>query len=485
MHPQINSLCSYKLSYLLTKKRITMHTIKQRLLFQYYRYLGRCAGHYLKKHNIFSIGINGSVGKTSARMIIYQTLKKTLPDSKIITSPKNFNGELWLSLSILEIKRRTPSVFTFFKVGCKAFIKALRWKKNYECIILEYGIDRPKEMDFLLNIHKPHIGVFTAIDAVHSEQFGDPSQIAAEEIKMLQNTREIAFLNTDDPYARQLLPELKIDTFTYQTNRSQNHYDISFNDEKINQNTDWTLTVSIPIQIKSTKLNITTNLLSKPNYGYLGVALTIANIYHTKIKGFELDFKTLLSTQLNFELQAWRCTLFQGKYESILIDSTYNASPLSMRKLIDTTLQINKSLPQKRKIMLVLWDMRELGDLTEQEHRLLAGYVQQSADYLVLLGDSMQKFLKDELTKIGFPLENLHMSTTAPDAGKRICDFLKQQKDKRIILFKGSQNTIFLEEALKKVLKNPEDSQQLTRQSSRRTNKKQRNTTLVNSTRTA
>lgn len=129
--------------------------------------------------------------------------------------------------------------------------------------------------------------------------------------------------------------------------------------------------------------------------------------------------------------------------------------------------------------------MRELGDLTEQEHRLLAGYVQQSADYLVLLGDSMQKFLKDELTKIGFPLENLHMSTTAPDAGKRICDFLKQQKDKRIILFKGSQNTIFLEEALKKVLKNPEDSEQLTRQSSRRTNKKQRNTTLVNSTRTA
>jgi UDP-N-acetylmuramyl pentapeptide synthase len=43
-----------------------------------------------------------------------------------------------------------------------------------------------------------------------------------------------------------------------------------------------------------------------------------------------------------------------------------------MRKLIDTTLQIQKSLKEKRKILLVLLDMRELGDLTEKEHRLLA-----------------------------------------------------------------------------------------------------------------
>jgi len=50
--------------------------------------------------------------------------------------------------------------------------------------------------------------------------------------------------------------------------------------------------------------------------------------------------------------------------------------------------------------MLVLGDMRELGDLTEKEHRLLAGYVQQSADFVVLLGTSMHQFLADELEKI-------------------------------------------------------------------------------------
>lgn len=90
--------------------------MKTKLLFQYYRFLGRCARHYLQKYQIFTIGINGSVGKTSCRMIIYQTLQKVLPEQRIYTSPKNFNGELGMSLSIFQIENWTPSVFMMVKV---------------------------------------------------------------------------------------------------------------------------------------------------------------------------------------------------------------------------------------------------------------------------------------------------------------------------------------------------------------------------------
>jgi len=72
-------------------------------------------------------------------------------------------------------------------------------------------------MEFLVKIAKPHIGVFTAIDAVHSEQFGDPSKIANEEVKMIKNTLEVAFLNENDGYAMQLKDMIKIDKFVYQT----------------------------------------------------------------------------------------------------------------------------------------------------------------------------------------------------------------------------------------------------------------------------
>ena len=68
--------------------------MKQNILLMYYTILGKLAHSYIKKHTPTIIGINGSVGKTSCRMIISQTLHEFFPDLKISTSSKNFNGEL-------------------------------------------------------------------------------------------------------------------------------------------------------------------------------------------------------------------------------------------------------------------------------------------------------------------------------------------------------------------------------------------------------
>jgi UDP-N-acetylmuramyl pentapeptide synthase len=132
-------------------------TMKQKLLLGYFKLLALLAKRYLKRHAPYIIGINGSVGKTSCRMIIHQTLKQFFPHLNIYTSKKNFNGELGLSLSIFEIDEWNPSIKTFISVFLKTFRKAFFGKKMYDIIVLEYGIDRPKEMEFLLNIAKPHI----------------------------------------------------------------------------------------------------------------------------------------------------------------------------------------------------------------------------------------------------------------------------------------------------------------------------------------
>lgn len=137
--------------------KMMLGKLKSRLLFAYYQYLGWLARHYLRRHSIFTIGINGSVGKTSARMIIYQTLQKALPEQKVYTSPKNFNGELGMSLSIFQIEEWIPSVWNMIKVGIQVFGKAFCGGKRYDIIVLEYGIDRPKEMEFLTWINRPHI----------------------------------------------------------------------------------------------------------------------------------------------------------------------------------------------------------------------------------------------------------------------------------------------------------------------------------------
>lgn len=449
--------------------------MKTKLLFQYYRFLWWCARKYLNRHQAFTIWVNWSVWKTSCRMIIHQTLEKVFPKKKIYTSPKNFNGELGMSLSILMVENWIPSIPYFIKIGWKALWMAFFWKKKYDCIVLEYWIDRPKEMEFLVSINKPHIWVFTAIDAVHSEQFWNPTEIAREEVKMVKNTREIAFLNADDTYAQQVMWTLWIDEFTYQTLWYDSKADIHFDKEKITVNPKGNhyILSEFEVSIKTEKYHLKTNLLGKPNYGYICVALTIAQILSNRFTWEELNLKKLLKEPLIYQLQPWRCSIFKWKHDSILIDSTYNASPLSVRKLIDTTLAIQKATGFKRKVLLILWDMRELWDLTEKEHRLLAWYVQWAGDHVVLLWNSMHSYLADEIKKIWFSEKDLTLCHNYHEVWKEVEKFLNNSDEKWIVLIKGSQNTIFLEEATKALLEDKKDAKYLTRQSQRRLKKKE------------
>lgn len=59
------------------------------------------------------------------------------------------------------------------------------------------------------------------------------------------------------------------------------------------------------------------------------------------------------------------------------------------------------------------------------------------------------------------------------ELGRELREMLESNTDNKfLILFKGSQNTIFLEEAVKHILKHPEDAEKLTRQGARRAAKK-------------
>ena len=84
--------------------------MKKKIFNFYCKLLAFLAKNYLKKHNVFVIWVNWSVGKTTARMIIYQTLSKFI-NNKNIYFFENFNWELWLSLSILNREEFEPSFF--------------------------------------------------------------------------------------------------------------------------------------------------------------------------------------------------------------------------------------------------------------------------------------------------------------------------------------------------------------------------------------
>jgi UDP-N-acetylmuramyl pentapeptide synthase len=169
--------------------------------------------------------------------------------------------------------------------------------------------------------------------------------------------------------------------------------------------------------------------------------------------------------ELEYLLQAGRFSIFAWISKSIIFDSSYNSSPLSVRKIIDTVYNIQKEIFPKRKIWFLLWDMRELGDLTEKEHRLLAWYVSQTADRLFLVGENMINHLSDELQKVWYDKKLIYKFHKSTDAWEVIAKMLKDNPDEILLICKWSQNTIFLEEWIKKLLNNSEDEKYLTRQS--------------------
>jgi len=87
-----------------------------------------------------------------------------------------------------------------------------------------------------------------------------------------------------------------------------------------------------------------------------------------------------------------------------------------VRSVINTVYNVQQQLFPSRKMWLVLGDMRELGDWTEREHRLLASYVSGVADRVFLVGEYMNAHLVDELQKFGYDMNRVVVCIDALDA---------------------------------------------------------------------
>lgn len=441
--------------------------MKQKFLKIYYILLWKLAKHYLNRHKPEVIWITGSIGKTSARMIISQVLSTYLKNKIVYTSEKNFNGEFGMSLSILWIDKYEPSLISLITTFVKCLSKSLFAAKLYDVVVLEYGIDHIGEMDFLLSIARPNISLVTKIDKVHSLQFGNPDITANEKYQLVRKTLETSFINFDDSYGRSIFDTVKVDKFYYSSNANLHDEEIDIDYENYKMvKTEYLIKASFDIRVKWNKFfNITSNLLGKENIWYIWVGFTILDIYFYKFYGksfFESNKGNNL--EINFQLQPSRFNIFKWINKSILVDSTYNAAPLSMRKVIENVVNLRNEVLNNYKLIFCLGDMRELWSFAEKEHRELAWFVSQSADKIWVVGENMNKYFIDELSKLWYDEKSVFGFMNSTQAGESLKEFLQNSAEKYLILFKWSQNTIFMEETLKKVLENSTDINQICRQ---------------------
>jgi Alr-MurF fusion protein len=119
--------------------------------------LQKLAKNHRQKFSLPVIGITGSVGKTVVKEWLYHLLKTKY---KIVRSPKSYNSQLGVALSILEVDN------------------------EHSLALFEAGISKAGEMSFLEEMIQPNIGIFTAFGSAHAQNFSSKTEHLLEKEKL-------------------------------------------------------------------------------------------------------------------------------------------------------------------------------------------------------------------------------------------------------------------------------------------------------------
>ncbi len=426
-----------------------------KLYLSYIRYFAKIQ---LKKINPVVIGIGGASGKTSTALLI----GKILGSRFSIKEGKGKNSETGIPLNILDIDVNNYTLKEWFKVLFLAPLRVIVNNKKYEFLVLEMGIDSPKppkNMEYLLSIVNPNIGLLTNIDIEHSLNFDElikeEDEVKRREQILNLTTREegkllksidsngTSIVNLDDINIAGLLP-LKSKVVS-----------ISANDK----NADFYIS---SIQVSENSFNVNFIFLrdryvlniDKPLPKYFAYSLMEAVAVAFVCK-FNIN-EAIKLTQENFSLPPGRFSVFEGIKGTTIIDSSYNSSLNAAKGAIEIVKDVIKT---GRKVG-ILGDMRELGTLGRVQHVELAKVIMKNLDYAILIGPLMGEYVVPILEKNNFSFKH---SETFKEA-KEILENEIHKGD--VVLVKGSQNTLYLERAVEILLKDKKDEQFLPRRGS-------------------
>jgi UDP-N-acetylmuramoyl-tripeptide--D-alanyl-D-alanine ligase len=357
--------------------------------------------HYKRKlYNIPVIAITGSVGKTSTKDIVASVLSKKY---KVLKTEGNLNNHIGLPLTILKLK-------------------------DHNALVLEMGMNHFGEISLLSKIAEPTISIITNIGTAHIGNLGSRENILKAKLEILDgmNNNGTLIINYDNDLLNKekKLLEKKINVITVGINNKSNYQATKIIDNVFNSE----------FYVNDTKIEI--NVGSEAFIYNSLFSIACANILN-------IDNKDIINGIKEFKLSKNRLEQILLKNETTLINDTYNASYDSMVSVID---MISKS-KFKRKILLI-GDILELGDYTEEIHRKIGKYIiNKNIDIIILVGENI-KYIYDELIKNNYNVDNIYVFNNEEDTHLFLKSLLRKND---IILIKGSHamNLINIVEYLK------------------------------------
>ena len=343
-HDYIDEALSKGASHVIIDDKRYAHLAKSTLVDNTIRSLQDLAVDYRKTFNIPFLGITGSNGKTTTKELIHSVLSTSC---KVHATKGNLNNHLGVPLTILSIPRQT------------------------DIAIVEMGANHSGEILDLCQIANPNLGLLTNIGKAHIGEFGSFENIKITKLSLLQFVAEhegIIFVNTEDS---------NISSAQFDSGVTQ----IFYNKSKI-------IHSSLPIvQIdfhQSEFFNEGTIILQEESFPFksnlpgefnkINIIAAIAVGYH-----FNVNFNEIARAVQNYLPQNNRSQILSIGNNKIILDA-YNANPDSMRLAVHEI--INSGNLAK---IVILGDMLELGDYSEEEHNNILDMLEASDINKVIL----------------------------------------------------------------------------------------------------
>lgn len=393
----------------------------------------------IKRHKPIIIAITGSVGKTSMKDAVYAVLKRHVSARK---SEKSFNSDIGVPLTVLGLPNAWNNPFLWLKNILDGFFIAALSREYPTYLILETGVDRPGDMKKLAQWLKPDIVVLTRFPdvPVHVEFFTSPEEVVAEKMCLVEalKTNGVVIYNHDDQIIQAQLKDIRQQTIGY-SRYLPSHFTAK-EDQIIyldNQPAGVRFVVSHVGQEQEVRVNGSIGVPS--TYTYTG-AIAVAMQCGVTLA----DAAYALAEHVP---PAGRMRIIPGLKGSVIIDDTYNSSPIATEYALETLKELKHS---KRKIA-VIGDMLELGRFSAREHERIGEMIPNCADILFTLGIRSQKIAEAALAA-GLDEQNIFQYDDVARAGRELQTLLKTGD---VVLIKASQG-LRAEKIVEEVMFQPE-----------------------------
>jgi len=273
-----------------------------------------------KQFSIPVIGITGSNGKTTTKELISAVL--SMKYTTLATSG-NLNNHIGVPLTLLKIDG------------------------SIEIAVIEMGANHPGEIGFLCNLALPGYGIVTNVGKAHLEgliTLEGVIRTKTELYRYLQSTGGKIFININNGTLVEHTGTLEMITYGTGTNADVNGNLITSQPF-----------INFTLNIGNNSVNVSSKLFGDYNLENLLAAACVGNY-------FGVPVEEIKSTLENYEPSNNRSQVTQSEKNLLILDA-YNANPTSMQATLN-----NFSSSAYNNKVVILGDMLELGDASDEEH---------------------------------------------------------------------------------------------------------------------